>query len=203
MKTDSKENRSFWMWLRQKGNIHPKVQEFILFAVFSGGGALIDYIAWLILSIWIPADTANLVSYPLGVIIAFFLNRSHAFKEKDLPVLRFIMNLGIHGASLYLQQVLFPIFITSMGDSLTKIALMIINAVLMWIGVTYIVFFKKQWMTSIIQKFKVSKKWNDFLFIGWIPFLFILKLVGYIALSLSNGRLILLILLNAKLSEHI
>lgn len=170
MKRHSNAKRRFWMWLRSKSEKHPKVREFVLFAFFSGGGALVDYLLWLILSNWLQSDTANLISYPVGVIIAFFLNRKHAFKETNLPVLRFIANLGIHGGSLYLQQVLFPIFIDSMGDSLTKIALMIINAVLMWIGVTYIVFFKKQWMTSIIQKFKVSKKWNDFLFIGWIPF---------------------------------
>lgn len=170
MKKHSKTKRSFWMWLRLKSAIHPKMREFALFTLFSGGGALVDYILWLVLLNWIQSDTANLISYPVGVIIAFFLNRKHAFKETNLPVLRFVVNLGIHGGSLYLQQLLFPIFVVSMGDSLTKIVLMIINAVLMWIGVTYIVFFKKQWMISIIEKFKVSKKWNDCLFIGWMPF---------------------------------
>ena len=69
---------------------------------------------------------ANAISYPLGVFLTFILNYRFNYQNKSYPVLRFMLVLVAHGASLGLQLVLMHQF------AVTKLVTIIINGILMW-----------------------------------------------------------------------
>ena len=120
------------------------IQENLMFITCCGVGTVIDIclLNILVRVMNIRENTANIISYIVGVVVAFFLCRSFVFVDRqDSLGGRLIFDLLGHIVGLIVQQWLLK-FLLDRGWSLNKAKLATIaeNAVLMYIFTKFIVF---------------------------------------------------------------
>ena len=85
--------------------------------------------------------TANIVSYTVGILVAFFLCRSFVFNVKDNLGGRLVCTLLVHGIGLIVQQWLLTFLIKrGMKLNLAKVITIAENAILMFFLTKYVVF---------------------------------------------------------------
>ena len=61
-------------------------KQFQGFLLVGAAAALLNFLSRLVLSIWINFSTAIIISYILGMITAFYLNRKFVFKSTILDI---------------------------------------------------------------------------------------------------------------------
>ena len=115
-----------------------------LFIICCGVGTAIDVclLNILVRMMNIKESIANIISYIVGVVVAFFLCRTFVFVDRqDSLGVRLILNLLGHILSLIVQQWLLK-FLLKKGRSLNvaKVITIAVNAILMYIFTTCIVF---------------------------------------------------------------
>ena len=124
----------------------------LLFIVCCAVGTVADISLLNILAYIMDRSVANVISYIVGILVAFFLCRSFVFNAKDNLPRRLVSTLLVHLAGLIVQQVLLDILL-GFGWSLNsaKLATIAENAILMYF-LNILVVFRKY------KKSRVSKK---------------------------------------------
>ena len=130
-------------------NLKKILKQNVLFIMYSSIGTLADIGILNILSIIMDKRIANMISYCIGVIIAFFLCRSFVFKTKDHTTKRLLSTIYIHFIGLIIQELLLD-FLLKRGIDLNVAKLITIgeNAIIMYFLNVFIVF----------RKYKTRKK---------------------------------------------
>ena len=116
-----------------------KIRELALFGLFSLLGTGVDVGLLLMIKTLLPIGVANAISYWIGVVTSFLLNRRYAFKMKDKIAQRAVLTVLTHMVGC-LAQTLCVLCIDN--AILAKVIGIIINGVIMYIGTVYIVFRK-------------------------------------------------------------
>lgn len=133
----------------------------VLFILFSAAGTGVD---WGLLKVLVHCGmketVANLISYPIGVLVAFFLCRNFAFKLKDRLGRRLGSTVVVHIIGFCVQQVVFYILVRFLGINMNdaKMVTIVENAILMYFLVPRTVFAEYK-----PKKSRVSKKWECFI----------------------------------------
>ena len=112
------------------------IQEELIFIVCCGVGTAVDVclLNILVRVMNIKEETANIISYIVGVVVAFFLCRSYVFVDKQGGLgIRLILDLIGHIISLFVQQKVLKVLLKK-GRRLNvaKIATIAVNAILMY-----------------------------------------------------------------------
>ncbi|MCR4964682.1 MAG: GtrA family protein [Bacteroidales bacterium] len=125
--------------------IYSKHRNFILYGLIGGICTVVDIAIFYLLQITeMHYLLDNIISYNIGIILSFFLNRHYNFKIKDKPKTRFLSFYLISLLGLGLCEVLLWIFTDGLhiNSLLSKIIATIIVGVFQFICVQRITFKK-------------------------------------------------------------
>lgn len=140
------------MKLGLKGNL--------LFILCCGIGTLVDIVLLNVLAFIMDKSIANIISYIIGILVAFFLCRSFVFKANDHLERRLASTLLVHGVGLIVQQILLDIFLNLGWElNIAKIITIVENAILMYFLNIFVVFRKYK-----SSKSRASNNWVYFQF---------------------------------------
>jgi putative flippase GtrA len=134
-----------------------KHREPIMYVIFGGFTTIVNWLAYA-LFVWagIELNASNILSWIVGVLFAFVVNKWFVFLSKSTKSTVVIRELGSFvGARIFtgiIAWVLFPIFIAlGMNQSLlgvqgylAKITTSIIEIILNWIFSKYLIFIHKE-----------------------------------------------------------
>ncbi len=114
-----------------------------LFIICCSIGTLVDIILLNVLAHIMDKSVANIISYIIGILVAFFLCRSLVFKTNDHLERRLASTLLVHGVGLIVQQILLDIFLNlGWALNIAKIITIAENAILMYFLNIFVVFRK-------------------------------------------------------------
>ncbi len=131
-----------------------------LFIICCSIGTLVDIILLNVLAHIMDKSVANIISYIIGILVAFFLCRSLVFKTNDHLERRLASTLLVHGVGLIVQQILLDIFLNlGWALNIAKIITIAENAILMYFLNIFVVFRKYK-----SSKSRASNNWVYFQF---------------------------------------
>jgi len=115
----------------------------VLFIICCGTGTVIDAVLLNVLANVMDKSIANIISYVVGVIVAFFLCRSFVFRAKDYLGRRLSSTLLVHGVGLIVQQIILEMLLNAgLGLNMAKMITIAENAILMYFLNIFVVFRK-------------------------------------------------------------
>ena len=104
-----------------------------LFIICCSIGTLVDVALLNVLALIMDKSIANIISYIIGILVAFFLCRSFVFKANDHLERRLASTLLVHGVGLIVQQALLTVLLNfGWGLNIAKIVTIAENAILMY-----------------------------------------------------------------------
>ena len=131
-----------------------------LFIICCSIGTLVDVALLNVLALIMDKSIANIISYIIGILVAFFLCRSLVFKTNDHLERRLASTLLVHGVGLIVQQILLDIFLNlGWALNIAKIITIAENAILMYFLNIFVVFRKYK-----SSKSRASNNWVYFQF---------------------------------------
>ncbi len=125
--------------------LYTKYRNFILFTAIGCVATLVDFGLYSLLHYAnFHYLVANIISYHVGIVCSFLLNRHYNFKMKDKTVSRFCSFYIINLAGLILSEVLLFLFVDRLqwNSLLSKLIATVFVGILLFVGIKYYTFKK-------------------------------------------------------------
>lgn len=128
--------------------LYARFRNLILYGFIGSCTASFDFLLFTALTLWtsIHYIVANIISCSLSILCSFLLNRKYNFKVADYTMHRMIIFFIVGVCGLFLSSIILRFCIDSLklGESVSKLASIVIAAIVQFLLNKYISFKKIQ-----------------------------------------------------------